>query len=112
LEFFIAFLLLDAIFSTGSLAAVGGAAIVAVDGPSVAAGASAKAVMPSGGRVVELALASFVAASADRLFTVSDRFSVKDGAFPCVASADVLARADAASRGRTKVRAPTEGSGA
>jgi hypothetical protein len=60
------FLLLGAIFSAGPLAAVGGAAIVAVDGPSVAAGASAKAVMPSGGRVVELALASFAAPSADR----------------------------------------------
>jgi hypothetical protein len=33
------------------------------------------------------------------LFTVSERFSVKDGAFPC--SAYVLARADTASTGRT-----------
>jgi hypothetical protein len=84
--------------------------IVAVAGPSVAAGVSGTAAMLPGTRVVELAFGSFAAPSADRLLTVSDRFSVEDGAFACVACAGVLAATDAASIGRTNVRAATDGS--
>jgi hypothetical protein len=61
------------------------------------------------GARVELALGSLAALSADRLLTVSDRFSVDDEAFARVAGADV-APADTVSIGRTNVRAATEGS--
>jgi hypothetical protein len=107
LDFFVTFFFDGAIFSTG---AVRGATVVAVAVPSVAAGASATAAMLPGTLVVELALGSFPAPSADRLLTVSDRFSAEDGAFACVARAGVLAPADTVSIGRTNVRAATEGS--
>ena len=83
LDFFVIFFLIDATFSTGSLETVAGAAIAAKANPSVVAGASATAAVPSG--IVELVLVLLAAPSADRLFTVSGRFSVEDGELACVA---------------------------
>ena len=83
MDFFVIFFLIDATFSTGSLEAVAGAAIAAIANPSVVAGASATAAVPSG--IVELVLVLFAAPSADRLFTASGRFSVEDGELACVA---------------------------
>ena len=108
LDFFVIFFLIDATFSTGSLETVAGAAIAAIANPSVVAGASATAAVPSG--IVELVLVLLAAPSADRLFTVSGRFSVEDGELACVAGAGGFAPADPASVGRTNVRAATEGS--
>jgi hypothetical protein len=111
LDFFVIFFLIDATFSTGSLEAaeaVARAAIAAIANPSVVAGASATAAVPSG--IVELVLVLFAAPSADRLFTVNGRFSVEDGELACVARAGRLAPADPASIGRSNVRAATEGS--
>ena len=108
MDFFVIFFLIDAIFSTGSLEAVAGAAIAAIANPSVVAGASATAAVPSG--IVELVLVLLAAPSADRLFTASGRFSVEDGELACVAGAGGFAPADPPSVGRTNVRAATEGS--
>jgi hypothetical protein len=83
LDFFVIFFLIDATFSTGSLETVAGAAIASIANPSVVAGASATAAVPSG--IVELVLVLLAAPSADRLFTVSGRFSVEDGELACVA---------------------------
>ena len=80
LDFF-DFFLIDTILPTGFLATTGGAAIAA--SPSVAAGASAKAAMPSGAHVVELSLGLLVAPSTDRLFDAGNSLLVEDGAFAC-----------------------------
>jgi hypothetical protein len=80
LDFF-DFFLIDTILPTGFLATTGGAAIAAVASPWVAAGASAKAAMPSGAHVVELSLGLLVAT--DRLFDAGNSLLVEDGAFAC-----------------------------
>jgi len=78
LDFFDFFLV-----DTGFLATMGGAAIAAVASPSVAAGASAKAAMPSGAHVVELSLGLLGVSSTDRLFDAGNCLLVEDGAFAC-----------------------------
>jgi len=109
LDFF-DFFLIDIILPTGFLATMGGAAIAAVANPSVAAGASAKAAMPSGSHVVELSLGLLVTPSTDRLFGAGNRLLVEDGAFACDTGVRLLAPADAVSIGLTNVRAATDDS--
>ena len=109
LDFF-DFFLIDTILPRGFLATMGGAAIAAVASPSVAAGASAKAAMPSGAHVVELSLGLLVAPSTDRLFDAGNSLLVEDGAFACDTGAGLLAPADAVSIGLTNVRAATDDS--